>query len=144
MFGVNRVTLIGNVGKDPETHYLENGVAVTTFPLATSETHRNKNGERITITEWHNIVLWKDLAEIAEKHVKKGKPLYIEGKIRTRSWDDKNGNRRLITEIVGTNMIMLGPRDKDATPNSQQTTEKDNGTVPTNIEDMEDIAHLPF
>jgi len=113
MHGVNKVTLIGNVGKDPETRYLDSGVPVTTFSLATSESFKNKTGERVTSTEWHNIVLWRGLAEIADKYVKKGDPLFIEGKIRTRSWDDKEGNRRYTTEIIGSNMIMLSPRDKD-------------------------------
>lgn len=110
MHGVNKVTLIGNVGKDPETRYLDNGVPVTTFSLATSESFKNKTGERVTATEWHNIVLWRGLAEIAEKYVKKGDPLFIEGKIRTRTWEDKEGNRRYTTEIIGNNMIMLAPR----------------------------------
>jgi single-strand DNA-binding protein len=112
MHGVNKVTLIGNVGKDPETRYLESGVPVSTFSLATSESFKNKNGERVTSTEWHNIVLWRGLAELAEKYVHKGDPLFIEGKIRTRTWEDKEGRRRYTTEIIANNMIMLSPRDK--------------------------------
>ena len=107
---VNKVILVGNVGKDPEIRYLEGGTAVCSFPLATSETYRNRDGERITSTEWHNIVLWRGLAEIAEKYVKKGSQLYIEGRIRTRSWDDREGNKRYTTEIIGDNMQMLGRR----------------------------------
>jgi single-strand DNA-binding protein len=107
---VNKVILVGNVGKDPETRYLEGGTAVCSFPLATSETYRNRDGERITTTEWHNVVLWRGLAEVAEKYVKKGSQLYIEGRIRTRSWDDRDGNKRYTTEIVGDNMQMLGRR----------------------------------
>lgn len=113
MHGVNKVTLIGNVGKDPETRYLESGVPVSTFSLATSESFKNKNGERVTSTEWHNIVLWRGLAELAEKYVHKGDPLFIEGKIRTRTWEDKEGRRRYTTEIIANNMIMLSPRDKN-------------------------------
>ena len=91
---VNKVILIGNVGADPDVKYLEGGVAVARFSLATSEVYNNKNGERVTQTEWHNIVLWRNLAQIAEKYVRKGMMLYIEGRIRTRSWDDQNGVKR--------------------------------------------------
>ena len=111
---VNKVILVGNVGKDPETRYLEGGTAVCSFPLATSETYRNRDGEKITNTEWHNVVLWRGLAEVAEKYVKKGSQLFIEGRIRTRSWDDRDGNKRYTTEIVGDNMQMLGKRTDDA------------------------------
>ncbi len=110
---VNKVILVGNVGKDPETRYLEGGTAVCSFPFATSETYRNRDGERITTTEWHNVVLWRGLAEVAEKYVRKGSQLFIEGRIRTRSWDDRDGNKRYTTEIVGDNMQMLGKRADD-------------------------------
>ena len=110
---VNKVILVGNVGKDPETRYLEGGTAVCSFPLATSETYRNRDGEKITNTEWHNVVLWRGLAEVAEKYVKKGSQLFIEGRIRTRSWDDRDGNKRYTTEVVGDNMQMLGRRPDD-------------------------------
>ena len=110
---VNKVILVGNVGKDPETRYLEGGTAVCSFSLATSETYRNRDGEKITNTKWHNIVLWRGLAEVAEKYVKKGSQLFIEGRIRTRSWDDRDGNKRYTTEIVGDNMQMLGRRPDD-------------------------------
>ena len=110
---VNKVILVGNVGKDPETRYLEGGTAVCSFPLATSETYRNRDGERITNTEWHNVVLWRGLAEVAEKYVRKGSQLYIEGRIRTRSWDDRDGNKRYTTEVVGDNMQMLGKRSDE-------------------------------
>lgn len=113
---VNKVILVGNVGKDPETRYLEGGTAVCSFPLATSESYRNRDGERITTTEWHNVVLWRGLAEVAEKYVRKGSQLFIEGRIRTRSWDDRDGNKRYTTEIVGDNMQMLGKRPEDAGP----------------------------
>jgi len=150
MHGVNKVTLIGNVGKDPETRYLDSGVPVTTFSLATSESFRSKSGERITSTEWHNIVLWRGLAEIAEKYVRKGDPLFVEGKIRTRSWDDKDGNRRYTTEIIASNMIMLSPRDKKN--NGDQNVNSQNGyndSIPLpEIEDFdvnnEESENLPF
>lgn len=105
---VNKVILVGNVGVDPEVKYLDGGTAVCNFRLATSETYKSKNGERVTQTEWHNVVLWRGLAEIAEKYVKKGMQLYIEGRIRTRAWDDKDGNKRYTTEIIGDVMQMLG------------------------------------
>jgi single-strand DNA-binding protein len=108
MNSVNKVILIGNVGKDPDVRYLEGNVPVCRFPLATCESYRNRSGENVTQTEWHNIVLWRGLAEIAQKFVKKGTPLYIEGRISTRSFDDKDGNKRYVTEIVASNMILLG------------------------------------
>lgn len=114
---VNKVILVGNVGKDPEVRHLDAGVAVANFPLATSETYTAKNGEKVTTTEWHNIVLWRGLAEVAEKYVTKGKQLYIEGRIRTRSYDDPNGVKKYITEIYGDTMQMLGNREGgDAKP----------------------------
>ncbi len=105
---INKVILLGNVGKDPEIRHLDNNVAVATFSLATSESYKNKNGEKVTNTEWHNIVLWRGLAEIAEKYIRKGSQIYIEGKIRSRSWDDKDGNKRYTTEILGDNLQLLG------------------------------------
>jgi single-strand DNA-binding protein len=111
---VNKVILVGNVGKDPEVRYLEKGVAVAKFPLATSETYKGKDGEKVTATEWHNVVLWRGLAETVEKYVKKGSQLYIEGKIRTRTYDDKDGNKRYVTEIVADLMQMLGKRSESS------------------------------
>ena len=106
---LNKVQLIGNVGKDPEVRYLDSGVAVATFPLATTDrAYTLANGTQVPErTEWHNIVLWRGLAETAEKYVHKGDKLYIEGKIRTRSYDDQNGVKRYVTEIFGDNMEML-------------------------------------
>ncbi len=117
---VNKVILVGNVGKDPEVHFIESNVAVARFPLATSESYRSKDGERVTTTEWHNIVLWRGLAEVADKYVKKGSQLFIEGKIRTRSYDDRDGNKRYITEIVADNMQMLGKKSDNSTVDSDQ------------------------
>lgn len=110
MAGINKVILVGNLGKDPEVKYLEGGIAIAKFPLATTETIKDKNGQKQDQTEWHNIVLWRGLAEIAEKYVRKGQTVYIEGKIRSRSYDDKDGNKRYITEIVGETMQMLGKK----------------------------------
>jgi single-strand DNA-binding protein len=109
---VNKVILIGNVGRDPEVRYLDNGVAVATLTLATSERgYTLQNGTQVPErTEWHNIVLWRGLAEVAEKYVHKGDKLYIEGKIRTRSYDDQNGVKRYVVEIFADNMEMLSVR----------------------------------
>ena len=116
MAGVNKVILIGNLGKDPEVRYLDNGVAVANFSLATTENYKNKEGERVSQTEWHNIVLWRGLAEVAEKWLKKGSSVYVEGKIRTRKWEDKDGNTRYSTEILGDNMTMLGGKPSSEIP----------------------------
>ena len=110
---VNKVILVGNVGKDPETRYLDESTAITKFPMATSETYKNKSGERVSNTEWHNIVLWRGLAQVAEKYVKKGTQIYIEGRIKTRSYDDADGNKKYITEIVGDQMTLLGRKPDD-------------------------------
>lgn len=109
---LNKVQLIGNVGKDPDVRYLDSGVAVATFPLATTDRgYTLANGTQVPErTEWHNIVLWKGLAEIAEKYVHKGDKLYIEGKLRTRSYDDQNGIKRYVVEIFGDNMELLTSR----------------------------------
>lgn len=133
---VNKVILVGNVGIDPEIRYLEGGTAVASLRLATSETYKNKSGERITQTEWHNIVLWRGLAEITEKYVKKGMQLYIEGRLRTRSWDDKEGNKRYTTEVVADAMKMLSRKEDDNT----QSAGKQQGNVP----DVEEPDDLPF
>ncbi len=117
MAGVNKVILIGNLGKDPEVRHLDNGRAVANFSLATSEVYNNKNGERVTNTEWHNIVMWTPLAELAEKYLKKGSQIYLEGKLQTRSYDDKDGNRKYITEVVASTMNFLGSRS-DSNENS--------------------------
>ena len=115
---LNKVQLIGNVGKDPEVRYLDSGVAVATFTLATTDrAYTLANGTQVPErTEWHNIVLWRGLAETAEKYVHKGDKLYIEGKIRSRSYDDQNGVKRYIVEIFGENMEMLTPRSSQSTP----------------------------
>ena len=117
MAGVNKVILVGNLGKDPEVKYLDNGVAVANFSLATTENYKNKEGEKVSQTEWHNIVLWRGLAEVAEKYLKKGASVYVEGKIKTRKWEDKDGNTRYNTEILADNMTMLGGK-KDSQENT--------------------------
>jgi len=105
---VNKVILVGNLGKDPELRYTASGTAVATFSLATSDRYKDRNGEMQEKTEWHNVVAWRQLAEICGKYLHKGKQVYIEGKIQTRSYDDRDGNKRYITEIVADQMQMLG------------------------------------
>ncbi|HHJ11047.1 MAG TPA: single-stranded DNA-binding protein [Bacteroidetes bacterium] len=141
---VNKVILIGNVGKDPEVRYLEGNVPVAHFPLATSETYRNRDGEKVTQTEWHNIVVWRGLAKVVEDYVKKGQALYIEGKIRSRSYEDKNGNKRYITEIVADNLQMLGRRgdSEAAAPAADESTPEATPETPDVNASQED--DLPF
>ncbi|MDO4736096.1 MAG: single-stranded DNA-binding protein [Bacteroidia bacterium] len=103
----NKVLLIGNVGKDPEVRHLEGGSVVANFTLATSERFKDKNGTMQDITEWHNIVCWRNLAELSEKYIKKGSQVFIEGKIRTRSWTDQTGSKRYSTEILADNIRLL-------------------------------------
>ncbi len=107
MSGINKVILVGHLGKDPEVRHLESNVSVASFPLATSETY-NKDGRKIEQTEWHNIVMWRGLADVASKYLQKGKLVYIEGKLRTRSFEDKEGNKKYTTEVVAENFTMLG------------------------------------
>ena len=107
MSGINKVILVGHLGKDPEVRSLEGGVSVTRFPLATSETY-NKDGRKVEQTEWHNIVMWRGLADMAAKFLQKGKLVYIEGKLRTRSFEDKEGVKKYTTEVVAENFTMLG------------------------------------
>ncbi|HRJ29412.1 MAG TPA: single-stranded DNA-binding protein [Cyclobacteriaceae bacterium] len=114
MSGVNKVILVGRLGKDPEVRNLDNGVAVANFTMATSETYRDKTtNEKKEVTEWHNIVLWRGLAEIAQKYLHKGDMVYIEGKLRTRSWE-KEGVTRYTTEVVADNMTMLSTKSSGA------------------------------
>lgn len=114
MSGVNKVILVGRLGKEPEVRNLENGATVANFTMATSETYKDKTtGERKEITEWHNVVLWRGLAEIASKYLHKGDQVYIEGKLRTRSWE-KDSVTRYTTEIVGDNMTLLGSKPAGA------------------------------
>jgi len=150
MSGVNKVILVGHLGKDPEIRYLEGNVSVASFPLATSETF-NKDGRRVEQTEWHNIVLWRGFADVAVKYLSKGKLVYIEGKLRTRSYEDKEGVRRYTTEIVAESFNLLGRRSDFEPQSPQQTgstgvpssTETKEQTVDF-TENDEDNDGLPF
>lgn len=150
---VNKVILLGNVGKDPDVRYLDTGIAVASFSLATSErAYTLANGTHVPErTEWHNLVLWRGLAEIAEKYVRKGDKLYVEGKIKTRSYDDQNGIKRYITEIFVDQMEMLSPRreSEPSAPAAQQTQKSQTATSTTTTAASEDVAEdslddLPF
>ena len=146
MSGINKVILVGNLGKDPEVRHLEGGAVVAKFPLATSETYKTKDGQRVDQTEWHNIVMWRGLAESAEKYLRKGSLVYIEGKIRTRSWDDKEGNKRFATEIVADTMTMLSSRKPDDTQHHSTQEQKPSGSEESPSVDMSGNTgdDLPF
>lgn len=119
MAGINRVILVGNLGKDPEIMTFENGVKKASFSLATTESYKNKEGAKVDQTEWHNIVVWRGLAEVAEKYLRKGSQIYLEGKIKTRSYE-QDGTKKYITEIYGDNFTMLGGRrDGGESPHDQ-------------------------
>lgn len=111
MRGLNKVTLIGNLGKDPEMQFLEGNIAVAKFSLATTETFKDKSGKLISQTEWHSIVLWRGLAEMAQKYLHKGSQVFIEGRIKYKTWEDKEGHRKTATDIVGENVIILDKKE---------------------------------
>ena len=145
MAGVNKVILVGNLGKDPEIRLLDTGVSVANFSLATTESYNNKQGERVNQTEWHNIVVWRGLADVAEKYLNKGSSVYIEGKIQTRKWEDKEGNTRYSTDIIADKMTMLGSKSQtqneiaDNTVNDVNETPSESRQSNTTKED-----DLPF
>jgi len=150
---VNKVILIGNVGKDPEVRYIDSGVAVANFTMATTERgYTAANGTVVPDrTDWHNIVLWRGLAEIAEKYVKKGSKLYIEGKIRTRSYDDASGNKRYVTEIFGDYLELLdrkpdtqGSAPYNAPASESQTNSSTGTTSATPVQGNNTADDLPF
>lgn len=146
MRGVNRVMLIGNLGKDPDVQFLDGNIAVAKFPLATTETFKDRTGKLVSQTEWHTVVLWRGLAELAQKYLHKGSLVYIEGRLKTRSWEDKEGIRKFATEVVGDNLIMLDKRTGDGTHGSHTASETgaqpfNSGEVPPVGEPADD---LPF
>lgn len=140
MRGVNKVILVGNLGRDPEMRYTRSGTAVATLNLATSSSWTDQNGQRQERTEWHRVVAWSKLAEIAKEYLAKGRQVYIEGRLQTRSWDDKDGNKRYTTEVVADQMVMLGGRgggdfsrdssDPQGPPDTQEPFEATEDDVP--------------
>lgn len=142
MRGVNKVMLIGNLGKDPHMDYLEGNIGVAKFPLATTETYKDRNGKLVSQTEWHTVVLWRGLAELANKYLHKGSLIYVEGRLRTRSWEDKEGNKKFATEIIGDNLIMLEKRGDGGGSNTNDNIENFGGDdLPTMSDGNEP---LPF
>lgn len=144
---INKAILIGNLGGDPEVRYLEGGQAVANFTLATNRVYTTRENEKREETEWHRIVLWGKLAEIAEKYLKKGKTIYVEGRLRTRQWQDKDGVTKYTTEIVGETMTMLGgnPRE-DESGQKQHTTPKPSSekTTAPSLPPNDPADDLPF
>lgn len=144
---VNKVILIGNLGRDPEVRHLENGAVVANFSIATSEVYNDKNtGERREITDWHNIVLWRGLAQVAEKYLKKGMKVYVEGKLKTRSWSDENNQTRYTTEVVADQMTMLSGKTENGQQNSNYPNSVENKPVQPMDTDLSAQADddLPF
>jgi single-strand DNA-binding protein len=146
---VNKVILIGNLGKDPEVRHLENGAVVANFSIATSEVYTEKStGERKEVTDWHDIVVWRGLAEIVEKYVKKGYKVYVEGKLKKRSWQDKEGNTRYTTEIIADELSILSRPEGAERSSEQKQTYTSEGTpiTPTKIDELlsESKDDLPF
>jgi single-strand DNA-binding protein len=138
--------LIGNLGKDPDMQYLEGNIGVAKFPLATTETFKDRSGKLVSQTEWHTVVLWRGLAELAQKYLHKGSLVYIEGRLRTRSWEDKEGARKFATEVVGDNLIMLDKRTDGGGSSSHTTSQTDNDVqgFPGSDAPIGDPGDLPY
>ena len=132
---VNKVILIGRLGADPEVRYTNDGIAVATFRIATNETWVNKKGEKEERTEWHRIVAWRKLGEICGEYLSKGKQVYIEGRLQTRSWEDRDGNKRYTTEIIANNMQILGRRGEESEV-SEEVPIPENSELNTEEEDI--------
>ncbi len=142
MAGINKAILIGNLGQDPELKYMPSGDALCNFTIATTESWKDKDGVQQDRTEWHRVVAFRRLAEICGEYLKKGKQVYIEGKIQTRSWEDKDGNKRYTTEIVADQMKMLGKRDEESGESySSPSPQNSAAAVPSVTEEDDD---LPF
>ena len=138
MAGVNKVILLCHLGNDPDVKKFDSGKSVANFSLATSEVYKNKEVEKVTNTEWHNIVLWSPLAEIAESYLKKGSQLYLEGKISNRSYEDKDGVKKYISEVVGRDITLLGR------PNNNESGETMKGQDDTSSNVSNEVDDLPF
>jgi single-strand DNA-binding protein len=130
MAGINKVILVGNLGKDPEVRAVGTDKKVASFSLATTESYKNKSGERVDQTEWHNIVFWGPIVDVIERYLRKGSQIYVEGKIRTRSYDDKDGIKKYITEIVGDTMTMLGTKGSSDSQGSSNPSSSSSSAAP--------------
>ena len=146
---LNKAMIIGNVGRDPEVKHLDKGLAVVTLPIATTERFKDKNGELREQTEWHNVVFWRSLAEFVERHVRKGSQVFVEGRLRTRSWEDQNGQKKYATEIVADVIRLLGKRSDNDNQNNNsysnsysQQENKPSTSISDPIDDIDD--DLPF
>jgi single-strand DNA-binding protein len=128
--------LIGNLGRDPDLQYLEGNIAVAKFPLATTETFKDKNGNLVSQTEWHTVVLWRGLAELAQKYLHKGSLVFIEGRLRTRNWEDKDKVKRFSTEIVGDNLVMLDKRKDNEYHNGEHSGQTDTNSGFSSTSDL--------
>ncbi len=126
MKGVNKVILVGNIGKDPEINFLEGNIALARFSLATTEQFKDRSGKLISHTEWHSIVAWRGLAELTQKYLRKGSLVYIEGKLKTRNLEDKAGNSRSITEIIADNLVMLDKKNEISLTDNEMISNKIN------------------
>jgi single-strand DNA-binding protein len=145
MAGVNKVILVGNLGKDPEVRHLESGNSVAHFTLATNEYYKDKQGNRVERTEWHNISAWRGLAELAEKYLKKGTQVYIEGKLRTRQYQDKDQQTRYITEIIADEISLLGGRPGANNGSTGSNTSSANGPDESvSLRQEPELDKLPF
>jgi single-strand DNA-binding protein len=145
MAGVNKVILVGNLGKDPEVRHLEGGVSVAHFTLATNDYYKDKQGNRVERTEWHNISAWRGLADMADKYLKKGQQVYIEGKLRTRQYQDKDQQTRYITEIIADEISMLGNRPQGAGGNANAEAGGNAGAeAPQSFRQEPELDQLPF
>ena len=144
MSGVNKVILVGNLGKDPEIRHLEGGVSVARFSLATNEYYKDKQGARVERTEWHNITAWRGLAEVAEKYLKKGQQVYVEGKLRTRQYQDKDNQTHYITEIVVDELTMLGGRPGGAAVEAASNGATAGEPTPQTFRQEPELDQLPF
>ncbi|HET9503287.1 MAG TPA: single-stranded DNA-binding protein [Hymenobacter sp.] len=143
MAGVNKVILVGNLGKDPEVRHLEGGNSVANFTLATNEYYKDKQGARVERTEWHNISAWRGLAELAEKYLKKGSQVYVEGKLRTRQYQDKDQQTRYITEIIAEEISLLGGRPGGSTSGGNGSSGTGNANGPNGADENVSLRQEP-
>jgi single-strand DNA-binding protein len=144
MAGVNKVIILGNLGLDPEVRTLESGAKLARLRIATSETYTNREGQRVEQTEWHNVVVWRQLADVAERFLTKGRQVYIEGKLQTRSWKDAEGNDRYTTEIVGDRLQLVGGRPEPNETSAPNPSAEKTSAVSENNGSGEDSDDLPF